>query len=857
MSTVFKSGALLSLKLWLIPLVLSVLLIMVSQLSFLAFHTLVELITIIISFCMFALAWSAKSYIRQGLLLYLACGYFWIGILDIIHTLVYKGMNIFTVTGPNLAVQYWLMARFLEALLLVSAPYFARRLANPYRLMTYFGLLTCVGILLIVNQLLPVMFIEGSGLTAPKIYSEYGIVFLMALAFVLFTRAELELTSEDKALILGSIFFTICAELAFTFYVSVYGLSNLVGHLFKLLSYWFIFHAVIVSNVKKPYQRILESEERFKGLFENAQVSIWNEDLVEVVDEFAKLKTQGVTDLEQYLSTNPDYAFELMSKVKVKQVNDATLALFDAISFEDFVDKMHVTFTPGATQVFIQGLIAIWNEESNFSAEVGYHSLKGREINAIISFQIPTSKEGFTNLPVSIIDITQQKLDEKRIQHQANYDSLTGLANRNLFFRSLSELIDKASTQQTHIGVLFVDLDRFKYVNDTLGHGIGDLLLQEASKRLAKSAKFGDVVARLGGDEFAILISDSHQHQVIKQSAVGVLEKLSTPYTIDGNDAFVSASIGISVYPTDGEDALTLLRKADTAMYQAKAKGRNNFQFFTMAMDVEALSRRELERRLRSAVENQELEVYYQPIMCGVNKMLAGCEALVRWKTGDGEFVPPDRFIPLAEEIGLIFAVSDFVVKQACKDAVNWPLVKGREVSLALNLSSREFERQDRVSHIAQHIVHSGIKPSRVTLEITESLLLLDDSSITSQLQSLRDLGINLAIDDFGTGYSSLSYLKKFPVNFLKIDRSFICNLDHDHDDRVLVGVMLSMAEALGLKVVAEGVEQASQLDFLIAKGCHYVQGYYYSKPLPNNEFIKFLRQSGHDEDAGIEAEHE
>ena len=835
---------LMSKSLWLTPVCLSVILVIIAQFSFLAFHTFAELFAIIISFVMFSLAWSTRGFSTNGFLLYLACGYFWIGCLDLLHALSYKDMNIFYENDSNTSIQFWIAARYFESLVLLTAPFFAMRTFNEYFVLSAFGFVSVVLSIIIFSDKFPTVFIEGEGLTTFKIYSEYFIDCILAISLIVLYRSDRGISKREKSFIALSIVFTMIAELAFTMYVSVFGLSNMVGHIFKLFSFWLIYKSIVVSNLQKPYEVLNESRERFRELFENSEISIWHEDFSAVYTALEKMKNDGLEDLETLLLADKEVAWDLAALVKVRDVNEATVRLFAAKSKQDFQDNINNTFGPGSIDVFIKELCSIWNNEDKFRSEAKYITFDGKHIDAIVSFQIPRTKEGFSSIPVNIIDITKRKRDEIRIWQQANFDYLTGLANRNLFSERLSDAIVASESSKSRLALLFIDLDRFKYVNDALGHSVGDYLLQEASERIVKYVRSSDTVARLGGDEFAVLLPENNDNNEIKGIVVNILNSLSLPYFLKGNDAFISASIGVTVFPDDGRTAETLLRKADSAMYLAKEKGRNNFQFFTQEIDVGAQRKRELEKALRKAMENNEFSLHYQPIIDVERGEVASAEALIRWRHPKKGFVSPDEFIPLAEEIGLILPIGEWVLRQACQDAASWREIVDSPPRIAVNLSSVQFQREDIPVLVKRILEETRLPAGLLTLEITEGLLLSDDDLTLDQLNDIRGAGVELSIDDFGTGYSSLSYLSKFPVTTLKIDRSFIMNLPENIEEAGLVKAILLMAQSLNLKVVAEGVETEEQSSFLRERNCQYIQGYLYSKPLPEPEFLVFLKEN-------------
>lgn len=433
------------------------------------------------------------------------------------------------------------------------------------------------------------------------------------------------------------------------------------------------------------------------------------------------------------------------------------------------------------------------------------------------------------------------KKDEEKIRRQADYDPLSGLPNRSLFLDRFIGAIKRAKRSNTRIALMFIDLDQFKHINDTLGHSAGDQLLQLASLRLVDIVRSSDTVARLGGDEFTVLMPDISDMHPIEDVVSKILETLSASFQLAENEAYVSASIGITIYPDDGAEAGQLLRNADSAMYRAKEKGRNNAQFFTIEMNQHAERRRTLEVALRQALEKDQLELHYQPIYQTSNKQIIGAEALLRWNLTDHEPVSPAEFIPLAEDTGLILPIGEWIMKTACHAAQKWNQQYHQPLRIAVNISSIQFQRSDILQLVKNSIKLSGLDPKLLTLEMTESLLLSNNDKTMNTLNSLRAMGIEIAIDDFGTGYSSLSYLKRFPVSTLKIDRSFIDDLPEDREDAALVEAILSMSQSLKLKLVAEGVETSQQYQFLKDRNCAMIQGYFLSKPLPLESFENYL----------------
>ena len=439
-------------------------------------------------------------------------------------------------------------------------------------------------------------------------------------------------------------------------------------------------------------------------------------------------------------------------------------------------------------------------------------------------------------------DITEKRLNEERIARLAYYDTLTGLANRRLFEDRVEHALQLARRQQTHVAVMFIDLDRFKPVNDSLGHKAGDILLTQVAQRLASIVRDCDTTARLGGDEFAMLLPSDprHSHSEAAQVAQRILDALAASFLVEGHEIITGASIGASFYPDDGDNLETLLKHADVAMYQAKRAGRNRYRFFLPAMNAGALERLDTEEGLRRALARDEFELYFQPKVCTRSGQLTGAEALVRWHHPKRGLVPPGEFIPVAEENGLIVSIGAWVLEQACQAVKAWEHRLPAGFRLAVNLSARQL-RGHVDETVRRVLATSGVDPSRIELELTESMLMEGTERAISLMDRLAALGVKLALDDFGTGYSSLAYLKRFPLNQLKIDRSFIRDLPHDRGARAIVEATIALAHSLGLTVVAEGVETEPQLEFLRNAGCTECQGFLFSPPVPAEQFARIL----------------
>ncbi|ACL71981.1 putative bifunctional diguanylate cyclase/phosphodiesterase [Thioalkalivibrio sulfidiphilus] len=431
------------------------------------------------------------------------------------------------------------------------------------------------------------------------------------------------------------------------------------------------------------------------------------------------------------------------------------------------------------------------------------------------------------------LDITERRRTQAQLEHIAHYDLLTGLPNRTLLQNRISHALDVARRRDRQVAILFLDLDRFKVVNDSLGHAYGDELLRQVSDRLRRRLREEDTLARWGGDEFIVLVDEVDDPQGLSLLAEGILAELAEPYRLsNGQEVFVGGSIGISLYPQDGRSAEQLIMKADTAMYQAKDQGRSNYQFYTSALTLAANDRLALETSLRHALEREEFTLHYQPRVRTQDDVMIGMEALVRWHHPDKGLTAPDAFIPMAEETGLITPLGLWVLRTACRQAQTWMRLYGEPIHMAVNLSMRQLRQPDLVSQIDAILRDTGLPASSLELELTESVLMAGDGHTLTALAELKALGVRLAIDDFGTGYSSLAYLKRLPIDALKIDRSFVSDIPHDASDMAIASTIIAMARTLGLEVVAEGVETPEQLAFLKKEGCDSYQGFGFSPPV-------------------------
>ena len=471
------------------------------------------------------------------------------------------------------------------------------------------------------------------------------------------------------------------------------------------------------------------------------------------------------------------------------------------------------------------------------------HDREGNAIGAVIVFR----------------DVSVAQAMAQQMTHSAEHDFLTGLPNRMLLNDRIGQAIASARRRKKQVAVLFLDLDGFKHINDSLGHPIGDKLLQSIGKGLTAAVRDADTVSRQGGDEFVVLLADLSEAEDAVIMAARILRTVAEPHSVDQHDLHVTTSIGVSVFPDDGQDAETLIKNADTAMYQAKENGRQSYQFFKPAMNARAVERQSIEESLRRALERQEFAVHYQPKVCMRTGAITGAEALIRWTHPVRGPISPAQFIPVAEDCGLIVPIGRWVLRQACEQAREWQFAGLPAITMAVNVSAMEFQDEAFLPSLLHILEESRLDPRSLELELTESALMKRVESTVAVLRTLKASGVRVALDDFGTGYSSLSYLRKFPIDSLKIDQSFVRQIGRGPDDASLVTAVISMARSLKLHVVAEGVETLKELEFLKAHQCDEAQGYFFSRPVTAPLFVNLLR-AGISEEArvalcGIDAE--
>lgn len=771
-------------------------------------HTVLEFTSMAISLMVVALAWNLRHLQANSQVMLVGWTSLGVLIVDVAHTLSFPGMPaLATDNTAQKAITFWLAGRIIAAigflvLALLPTQHWSPRLWLPGVIVVVAATLTAVVIGLYHTQWVPTFFISGEGLTLTKRLIEYGLSASYALAALLLLRRARREDSHELAWLAAAAWTLTLAELYFTLYVNVTDVYNLLGHVLKVAAYAMVYRAIFVAGVQRPYRELARESSLLRSLLDSLP------DQVSFVDMRGRLLGANRAYTDQFGLTT------------------------DEIEGRRAEDLDGPTRQRGAPH---------WSDSSStrFEESVTDHRLT-RYFDTVRTPFTGADGERLGYVEVSR-DITAQKAADERIHHLALYDQLTGLPNRVL----LQERADASMRDPDHAGatqaLVFLDLDDFKAINDTLGHRLGDLVLTETARRLEAVVHGTGQLFRLGGDEFAVLASPCTLDGAV--DLVGaMIRTLDAPYRLEGNEVSLSASAGIAMHPTDGESFDELAVRAEAAMYRAKADGRHAYRFFSGDMLVDAAERLQLLTDLRRAIPEGQFVVQYQPQTRLADGVIAGLEALVRWQHPERGLVAPDVFIPLAEESGLILPIGEFVLNQALADAAAWRAAGATDVTMAVNVSAVQFLQADLVDRVDRALLRHGFPPDLLELEITESIAMANPAQAASTLTRLHERGIAIAIDDFGTGYSSLAYLKGFAIDLLKIDRSFVHDLGADPNDTAIVDAILDFAQALGIETVAEGVETQAQAAFLREHGCLYGQGYWFHRPMPAEDITRLLQ---------------
>jgi len=786
--------------------------------AYLPLHTLLEMVAIVIAMMVFAVGWNSQDSNLSGNLVLLACIFFAVGWLDFSHALSYEGMPDFvTSSNAEKAINFWLAARFMAALALLGI---AVRSWRPIgsAMMRYLLMGAGIVVVLFVNWLvlfhseaIPHTFVPGQGLTPLKLTLEHLLIALNAITALLLLNKMRTPQPFNVALLFGAVCVMAMSELFFTMYADVTDIFNLLGHIYKVIAYLLIYRAIVVESIEAPYQKLDKARQNLALAVKASNIGLWNRDISSnEVNYSPEWKAQLGYQPDELLNHFSTFESLLHPEDKVKAL-DQLQHVMDS-SEKNYENEFRLCHRDGSYRwILARG-------EKQFDA---YGTV--------------------THLIGSHIDITERKRAEARIEHLAHFDRLTGLPNRIMLDNQFKLVLGMAQRNDESFAVLFLDLDHFKNINDTLGHSIGDQLLMEMARRLKVSIRKQDMVSRLGGDEFILILTDvDAEHAAIVVTKL--IEAASKAYQYNQHELVITPSIGIAIYPDDGASLDVLSKNADAAMYRAKSEGRNCFRFFTPEMQEHSARTLQLSNALRHALVRNELLLYYQPQVDMEDEHVIGVEALLRWQHPERGMVSPAEFIPIAENGGQIIEIGEWVLRTACTQLKSWMDSGMPPMMMAVNLSAVQFKQENITNLIVDILDDVGLSHEYLEVELTETASMANPEVAIEVMNRLDAKGIRMSIDDFGTGYSSLSYLKKFRVYKLKIDQSFVLDITDDLDDEPIVTAIISMAHSLGMQTIAEGVETVEQLELLRLHGCDEVQGYYFSRPLPADQLELFLK---------------
>ncbi|MBV7460385.1 MULTISPECIES: EAL domain-containing protein [unclassified Acidovorax] len=897
---------------------------------FLVLHQGLETLSIVVSALVFAVGWKAHSINPQRNVFILACGFLGVALLDFSHMLSYAGMPDY-VTANSVAkgINFWLPARYLVAVSLLwalglhwHAPGDSAS-AGPGRFAVLALVLGVVGAVHVLVFWYPHWYPEtygSTGLTPFKIAAEYGVIALYAGSLVLLLRLARERTSFDVARLFAAVWVMGLSEFFFTFYVTATDPFNLLGHVYKVVGYYYLYRAIFVGTIEAPYRALKQSDKALRAVLDAVpdlmfevtrggryvEIHTRQPELLLLPAEQVLGRTihdilppqaaavaqraidaaaeHGVARDFQYTLDLPDgkHWFEL--SVARKVMYEASEAHFVVLSRDitqrvqtlDTLRKLRHAVEQAPNSIFIAGADGnIEYVNPAFSVTTGYSlaEVVGRNPRLLSAGGTPLSvyadlwahlssgrawrgeflnrrKDGREYYESAIIsplhdeqgrithylavqeDVTERKRDEERIRKLVNFDALTGLPNRTMFASRFSQALALTQRSGQHLALLYLDLDHFKNVNDSLGHQVGDELLVEIAHRLQLVLREEDTVSRPGGDEFIIVLplADAQHAAHVAESLQSEVRRVCR---LGHHELVVTSSIGIALYPEDGREFETLAQRADAAMFRAKETGRDTYRFFSADMQAHSLRVLQIENALRSAVVQNQLALHYQPQIRLRDRRLTGVEALLRWTHPELGLISPAEFIPVAESSGQILGIGEWVLRTALAQARAWCEAGHTGFTVAVNLSMVQFRHPGLVEMVQQALADSGVSPQMLELELTESIAMDAPEKVIAIVQQLFDLGVQLSIDDFGTGYSSFSYIQRLRVHKLKIDQSFVRHLGEDGSAQHIVRAIIGLAQSLDLESIAEGVETATQCEALLSLGCNTGQGYYFSRPVP------------------------
>lgn len=899
---------------------------------YLPLHMALETIAVAIAFLTFSTVWSVRRERLPRHVLLLASAFLGVGLLDFSHMLSFQGMPDFiTPSSPEKAIAFWLLARLLGAitLLVVALPLGIRDIKLPrWSLLLLVGVIIASFHILIFKypHLLPTTFIPGQGLTDFKINTEYFLICIHALAALFFWMRM----HQPRYFGTSSLFAASCIMAEGGYFFTIYGevtdMYNLVGHLYKVIAYIFLYHAIFVETIQQPYVLLHNSEKKLKAMLDAMPDLLFELDVngyylqvhakhieelvapeeyilgkklhdvmpekeanivLSALQEASKngvsrgktitLQTLGSqnsifelsvsrlnrenTNSESFIVISRDITQRQKIEDTLQQLSQAIEQSPISIVITDLdakIQYVNTAFTKKSGYSRVEAIgqnprilhsgktplstyMAMWSqlvEGKSWQGEIINRSKYGNEfIELVLIYPLRNSEGIITNYLAHKEDITEKKQAAERIEQMSQHDMLTGLPNRNLIQQYFYSIENR---EKCH-ALLWIDIDRFKDINDAFGHDTGDILLLQITNRLRTSLRSQDMLSRHAGDDFIAVLPEIDSNYVVS-IVQKILTNLSLPYRLVNHDFNITASIGIALFPDDAQQFEHLLKDAETAMYRVKEEGRNNYCFFTKEMQERTTRILELSNALKQVLQRNELHLVYQPQLSLISGQIIGAEALLRWNSPQWGAVSPGEFIPILENNGLIIQIGDWVLRHALQQLRQWLDCGMPPITIAVNLSAVQFEQSNLAEAIEGLLNEMNIPTNCLELELTEAVAMKSPEMAAKRIMQLNQKGIKISIDDFGTGYSSLSYLKRFCIDKIKIDQSFVRDIYTDTDDQAIVVAIIELSNSLGLTTIAEGVETAQQLAFLKLHGCSEIQGYHISRPLPPEDFLKFYR---------------
>ena len=785
-----------------------------AGLTFTQWHTLLEFASMLVCGAIATVAWNARELEvpRSVHVLGSACA----GalLLDLAHTLSFPGMpDLVTPNSSTKTVALFMASRLLTALALLSVAALPWRLDHEPRWVRWVPAGVAVYVLGICAwvlgspESLPVLVNDGHSLSSLKQIGEYLLVAVFMLAAVLFVRRQGAAQPVEAGSLLRAAVLMAIGEMVLTLYTRMTDLALVAGHLYKVLGFWMIYRTIVADSIRRPYERLSASRQQLRQS---------DDELRTITDNIPAL-VSFVDKEQRYQFVNRNY--ERWLGLKPEQMLGKTA--------HEIYDDQYESLQPCLERALLGQTLEVDHRIVSAQAPAG------RWFNLMYMPKV-CADGSVAGVYILGSDITDRKEAENRAMFLAEHDDLTTLPNRVAFQTAVSRALAGSASDSSQFAVIFVDVDRFKVINDTLGHAAGDHLLQTLAERMKQVVRGKDLVARMGGDEMCLLLHNVRDAVHASEIAERVLAALKVPVELrTGMQHHVTVSAGVAIFPQDGTDVETLLRHADIAMYRAKAAGRDGFALFGAHDGGPAEARLNLELELRTAIETGQLVLHYQPRVDVVSGRPLGMEALVRWQHPERGLLSPAHFIDIAEETGLIVPMGAWVMRQAGQALRRLEHGGAPGLTMSINVSARQFRSPRLVDEVMALLANCGCPPQQIELELTESAVMEQPELAEATMRRLKGLGVRLAMDDFGTGYSSLGALKRFPVDCVKIDRSFVNDIPGDAGDAALTRAIIAMGHSLGLHVVAEGVERRDQLDFLRAEGCDEYQGYYFAKPLP------------------------